>query len=228
MSYILDALRRADAERRRGQAPALQQVAAPLTASPGPHARPASRAWPAMAVLALLALVVAGWWWGRSEPGRAPTAAPPPPPPAALSPVAPAAAPVVAAPAAPAAVVAPPAPAAPVAVTPPPAPAPPKPRPARTATEARIASPPPSPVAASTAPPRPIAASALPEPQRSVVARLAFGGAVHSQDRSQSFVLVGGQIVHEGATLAPGIVLERIQPRSLLLRVDGRAVEVAL
>ncbi|MEN9627238.1 MAG: hypothetical protein RJA10_464, partial [Pseudomonadota bacterium] len=36
MSYILDALRRADAERRRGQAPALTEVASlvPLAATP--------------------------------------------------------------------------------------------------------------------------------------------------------------------------------------------------
>ena len=42
------------------------------------------------------------------------------------------------------------------------------------------------------------------------------------------FVLVGGALVREGETLAAGIVLERILPRSLLLRVEGRLVEVSL
>ena len=41
-------------------------------------------------------------------------------------------------------------------------------------------------------------------------------------------MLVGGQIAHEGDPLAPGIVLERIQPRSVLLRVEGRLVEMPL
>ena len=75
---------------------------------------------------------------------------------------------------------------------------------------------------------RPVPASALPEPQRSTVARLAFGGAVHSADRSQSFVLMGSQLVREGETLAPGIVLDRIAPRSLLLRVGEQLVELPL
>jgi hypothetical protein len=76
---------------------------------------------------------------------------------------------------------------------------------------------------ASPADDRPLPASALPEPQRSAVARLAFGGAVHSADRAQSFVLLAGQIVREGETLAPGIVLERIAPRALTLRVGDAA-----
>ena len=71
-------------------------------------------------------------------------------------------------------------------------------------------------------------ASALPEPRRSAVTGLAFGGAVQSQDRSQSFVLLAGQIVREGDPLAPGIVLDRIGARTLLLRVDGQLVELPL
>lgn len=85
----------------------------------------------------------------------------------------------------------------------------------------------PAPATASPpAPARPLPASALPEPQRSAVAGLPIGGAVHSAERSQSFVLLAGQIVREGETLAPGIVLERIAPRSLLLRVGEQLVEL--
>ena len=89
-------------------------------------------------------------------------------------------------------------------------------------------SPPRAVASAPAAPARPLSPGALPEPQRSAVARLAFGGAVHSADRSQSFVLLGGQIVREGETLAPGIVLDRIAPRSLLLRVGELLVELPL
>ena len=67
--------------------------------------------------------------------------------------------------------------------------------------------------------------ASLPEPQRSSVTRLSIGGAVHSQDRSQSFVLVGGQIAREGETLSPGITLERINARNLWLRVGEQLVE---
>lgn len=73
-----------------------------------------------------------------------------------------------------------------------------------------------------------VPAANLPEPLRSAVMRLQVGGVVHSQDRSQSFVMVGGQIAREGETLSPGITLERIEPRSLLLRVAGQAVELPL
>ena len=75
---------------------------------------------------------------------------------------------------------------------------------------------------------RPLPAAVLPEPLRSRVAALVFGGAVQSQERRQSFVLMAGRIVREGEALAPGIVLERIGARSLLLRVDGQAVDLPL
>lgn len=218
MSYILDALRRADADRRRGQAPALQQVAAPLNMAPGggasatPPWRPRLAALAALALLALAA-TTAWWWFGRGpseQPATAPTVAAP----------APAASPAVG--------MAPAAPAAPVVATPAPVTTPARPRARPAPAEARTPVPAAAQAAASTALPRPIAASALPEPQRSAVAQLAFGGAVQSQDRGQSFVLLAGQLVREGDTLAPGIVLERIGARTLLLRVEGRAVEVAL
>jgi general secretion pathway protein B len=64
----------------------------------------------------------------------------------------------------------------------------------------------------------------LPPTARERVAALTVSGAVHSPERQQRFVLVGGEIVREGAQIAPGIVLERIEPRALLLRVDGRRV----
>lgn len=218
MSYILDALRRADAERRRGQAPALQQVAAPPDAPPRDRRRAAPRsAWAAAALVALGLAAAAAWWWitrGHALPTPVPAEAPPavgkmtPAPPAPpVAPVAPAAGPVTI----PTIVRAP-------SPSPPPAPAPaPPPAPAAA-----------PPAAVSVTPPRPIAASALPEPRRSEVMQLPVGGVVHSQDRRQSFVMVGSQIVREGDSLAPGIVVDRIGAHTLWLRVDEQVVELPL
>jgi general secretion pathway protein B len=72
------------------------------------------------------------------------------------------------------------------------------------------------------------ALSTLPDALRSAVTRLSFSGAVQSQDREQSFVLVDGRLAHEGDALAPGIVLERIEARALALRVDGRLIRLPL
>lgn len=246
MSYILDALRRADAQRRQGQTPILQQIAA----GPAPSSRHASatRLHAALRVLAAAALLTAtglalGWWWGRRT-GDAPAAPIPPSSPiTTLAPIAPVASTVPAAASAPA--VQPQVHAATPERAATKARAPASRRARREGKAASSASAASAASAASTAAAtavaqaasapasaasegRPQAAAALPEPLRSRVARLRFGGAVQSQDRRQSFVLMDGQIVREGQTLAPGIVLEHIRARSLRLRVDGRAVELAL
>ncbi len=96
MSYILDALRRADAERQRGAVPGLNaQAPAPPQ---GDHAAPGRGvpfAWVLAGSLTLLALAAAAWLIGR---GAAPAAGPIAAPIAATS-VAPAPAPAVAPPA---------------------------------------------------------------------------------------------------------------------------------
>lgn len=209
MSLILDALRRADAERQRGQPPALQQVTLALPAAPGEAAGLQGPRWPLVAGLVMAAALLAlglGLWWGRGQPAVTPV----PVPAAAPSPANPAALPST-----------PATPAAPTAA--PPAMATPQ------ATRPRAAPPVPSPVpapAAATSPAAPVlGAERLPEAQRQALARLVFGGAVQSQDRSQSFVLVNGELLREGSTLAPGLVLEHIQSRALLLRVGESRFE---
>jgi general secretion pathway protein B len=77
MSYILDALKRADAERGRGQVPGLN--AQPLGASPEPSGsrRPRSAGpWLALVAVGVLAAAAAGFWFWRAP---APVAAPPAP-----------------------------------------------------------------------------------------------------------------------------------------------------
>ena len=145
MSYILDALRRAEAERGRGGVPGLHSQAVPVPgAAPVPERTAASPWLMASAVVAVAAVAVAGTWWVMQRPAPAPVvvAAAPAPAPAAV-PAAPQPAPVAITPTpvAPAAVVAPaPAPAVE-------APAP-EPRPA----EKRSAAPPPREKAAPPAP----------------------------------------------------------------------------
>ena len=75
MSYILDALRRADAERQRGAVPGLhaQALAGVPSAGAAAAGAPARRLALAAAALVLLGLAVAAGWWLR--PGAAPGAA---------------------------------------------------------------------------------------------------------------------------------------------------------
>ncbi|GIX23992.1 MAG: hypothetical protein KatS3mg122_1223 [Caldimonas sp.] len=150
MSYILEALRRAEAERKRGAVPGLdsQHRIDPEPAMPS-HRSPAPLWW-AMGLLLGLALPGLAYWWGRQTPVDTPPAAQqhPPRPPALPTPAAqepPLAAPIAQAPAS-----APQSPPAPTAVPPSPAPAAPATSPPPTPRAPR-----PAPQAAAPAAPRP-------------------------------------------------------------------------
>jgi general secretion pathway protein B len=43
-------------------------------------------------------------------------------------------------------------------------------------------------------------------------------GSAYSADPASRMLIVNGQVVHEGAALGAGVVLETIQPRSAVLR----------
>jgi general secretion pathway protein B len=81
MSYILDALRRADAERERGAVPGLhaQQDPFELPEAPAEKGRPTLLL--AVVLLALALVGVLGWTWWRAEPPVQVVAAQAPPPP---------------------------------------------------------------------------------------------------------------------------------------------------
>lgn len=243
MSYILDALRRAEIERQRGLAPALQQV----TQLPPVHAR---RNLAPAAGLAALAIVGGGLIWVAMvytprEPAVSAGAAAPATSIAVATPAAALARPATTTQALPQAVPRErpaPARAAPADGGPP---GPVAERvasgigaaPGATPVRAPDRAPPPAPAAA-PAPPapsppapaetRPVPVHTLPEPQRSRVLQLAIGGVVHSADRQQRFVMIGGQIVREGDTLAPGLKLERIEPRALILHLEEQLVQLPL
>ena len=249
MSYILDALRRADSERERGGVP-------------GIHAQPVMTHWrdarqgrrmrPWVGALIGLSVVVLGafaWHLAGREalPEVAPRAAPVPMP-VTAAPRAPVPAPQPAVPAA-QTPPAPPTAAVAVAPSPPAAKAAERPRaPASSSPEAarRKATPPPADApnkmadaAALRAPAKtePGAATPaadarvytpneLPQDVRRQLPNLAFGGSMYSETPSSRMLIVNGQLVHEGATLAPDLTLERIKLRSAVLRFKGYRYEI--
>ncbi|SDM32282.1 general secretion pathway protein B [Oryzisolibacter propanilivorax] len=75
MSYILDALRRAQAERQRGAVPDLHSpaVAGP---APLPPERAAPLPWLLLAALGLAVVAAGGWWLARPQAGALEGAAP--------------------------------------------------------------------------------------------------------------------------------------------------------
>ena len=238
MSYILDALRRADAdrERERGAVPGLH--ARPLGTgleNKAAAARPVAL-WVALS-LSLLALAGVLWWaLGRSTP--------PVPAPAAVALASPAA-PILPgiAPAGP--------PAGPLGgalggplggpLASPPAPVP-GPGPARSADAApRLPKlplrAPAEPAAEAAAAPRPRAAppvvratllAELPPDLRRELPAMALGGSIYSDSPSGRFMMINGQVVREGEGAAPGVTVERIGPKSAVLRWREMRIEVPL
>ncbi|MCA3253032.1 MAG: general secretion pathway protein GspB [Pseudomonadota bacterium] len=273
MSYILDALRRAQSERMRGQVPGLDAQAIPLAGEGGPAGRrraatgmPAAGRAAALAA-AMLGLAALAWWIGRGaapSDAASPTAAVPPgpgvlqPSPAPWLPSAPLPSPPVAAVLPPAAIAAPPAPAGPPAgqdqrgagasAAPvdgsargtQPAAAAPATVPLHQGRSAERASAPPLslpgvppgvPPATAVVPAPPAAAAPvrladLPAQQRAEMPPMAIGGAIYSDSAAARFVLINGQVVREGEGAAPGVTLERIGPRSAVLRWRDLRIEV--
>jgi general secretion pathway protein B len=271
MSYILDALRRAEAERarERGEVPGLN--AQPEPASLGDDAHPGAanaRVRHAGIGAAVLVLAALAWWGLRPEPAAPPAANASQPP---LSSVPPAPRqPVAAAPAGPALLVAPPAPpAAPVATSPapprpvapvpvpapaptalastppaaapsppattPPPDAPPAPQaaPADRAARAAARPAPASAAAASVAPAAPAAPAIVPlsslsAAQRAELPPMAIGGAIYSEQAASRFIVINGSVIREGEHAAPGVVLERIAPKSATLRWRDMRIEVPI
>jgi len=255
MSYILEALRRADAERQRGAIPGLHAQsagsigAAGLPLAEGAERESARRRWllrTLIATAALLALAAA-WWLGQgsardaSAPAVVPSTAVDSPvtapplatlqPPAAVSQPPPVAQdrPV-------AALLAPPLPAPAVGSLPSTS--------ATSATAATAASPsaqrvPTMAPAVSAAPadakavaasaPEPLLAwAAMPEASRAGLPRLAWSGVVYAEQPAQRLVVVNGQVLREGDEIAPGLQLEQIRPRSAVLRWRGQRIEMPL
>ena len=231
MSYILDALRRAEAdrERERGQVPGLH-----TQAPSGSQAATAAgqRRWLPWAGggLLLLAGIGAGSWWASGQheapaPVSLPASLPvPQPAPAPLATPAPVTAPTapMLQPAASASPYLPPAP-PPGAIATAPAPRPssvaaPAPPPGVAATPAPVPAAPPAPATEAPIP----RLTELPENTRRELPRLVISGSVYSDNPASRFVIINGDVVREGAHLSADLVLEQIGPRELVLRFKGQ------
>lgn len=233
MSYILDALNRADAERERGAAPGLHtRHQVPADNTEGPVAR--RRLWLAVAVGMVLLMLGLGVWFWRS-PGSAPAA--PLPPAAIATPIAPTPMAPVAAPAAPTGPV--------TALVPMPDAPPPKPTPnaapgtaqaatsaaSKPATPAHTATSTPVPPAtvSAVAPAAPVAApllGELPSALRSQIPKITITGSVYSDSPAHRLLLVNNLVLSQGAQITPDLNVEEIQPRSSVFNFKGTRFRV--
>jgi general secretion pathway protein B len=215
MSYILDALRKADAERERDPSRGIH--AQPAVAAPTRAGVQAPRwTWVAAAAVVVASVGYLAWPDAPADVVSAPAPLAPQPVQAvpALEPT-----PLVTV----ATSVQPPAP--------PPLPTPvERAAPTRVAVQRAAASAPAAapPVVAGTAPAasaagagRIHAVAELPADVQRELPKLAISGGVHSENASQRLLIVGGQVVNEGAELAPGVVLEQIRARTAVLRFRG-------
>lgn len=240
MSYILDALRRADSERERGAVPSLhsKQVAQGLADDDADASgRSVKPLWWAVGGLSVALVAVAVWVvMGRSEPEteRLPertAAAPVPPPPPAAVPQQPKDEPA-------AATTLPPPAAAMQAPTierprsePPPSVPAPSPAPRAVAAAPRPAKPAEKPAA-----PAPSAReeeahvptmAELPDDVRRQLPPLTVSGASYSKNPSSRMLILNGQVFKEGDKIANDLALEQIRLKSAVLVFKGRRFSIS-
>jgi general secretion pathway protein B len=267
MSYILDALRRADAERGRAGVPGLHtRSVPPVSGDEGRRKGAQPFVWMGLGAAVVAAGAAAWSFMVRNESsqdvaltsatpvstlpvGAAPTPHTGPAQAAAADPTqVMAAAPTPSAPvveAMPAPRAAPPVPAAP-----PPEPSPaersagiPVSRPAavkpspealpapvtRTAAP-RARAPQDAPARSAPAPAEPqervYALHELPESLRRAMPPLDIGGSIYSATPASRFLIINGQIYHEGDSVTPEVTLEEIRLRAAVLRFRDRRVQV--
>ena len=241
MSYILEALKKAQAERQLGNAPTIH---APAPSYAAPRAgQGAQRRYLALGAGLVVVVAAVALLWPRLvgeppvrlaavtppvvAPAVAPTTAPTSAP--TTAPVTAQVAPPVATPA-PAAVVAPaPAP----VVQPAPAPAPvvearpvrtkPAPTPAAPpSTPPREAAPAPATVTAQPGGDEPLRTlQQLPDALQREIPKLVFGGYIYSPTPGESLLLVDKMLRREGEEVAPGLVLERLTPKAAVMNYRG-------
>ena len=215
MSLILEALRKSEAERQRGRAPGLFVEQQPARR----RGQRAAQRWP-WALGALLGALLLAWGWREwtrgtaSETAATPAASAAPAADAVAAPTERPPPTTTAAPAAPAARAAAPAP-EPIAAKRPAGP----PQAAAPAPEATSATAPQEPALPTVA--------SLAAGERAQLPPLKLSMHVYAAEPAQRFVILDGQRLDEGASPAPGLVLEQIRRDGLVLLVNGRRVLLA-
>jgi general secretion pathway protein B len=222
MSYILDALRTADAERDRGNVPGIHAQPSFGDARPGGTPAKSRTAITIVfvafaAAVVIVALVTLGGvlpWFFMSR------SAPPTPAATAVVP-APAPAPVAVAPAPATPSIAPPIEAPKPRIES--APVVRKPKPVEPAGSAAIA---PNAKPAATAE-RVYALAELPDEIRRQLPNLAVGGSMYSTKPADRILIINGQVLHEGDAIAPGLVLQQIRLKAALLSFRDHRFTIA-
>jgi general secretion pathway protein B len=246
MSYILEALKKAQAERQLGNAPTIH---APAPSYAAPRAGQGARGrYLALGVGVVVVAAAVALLWPRFA-GEAPVRLAAVTPPAVMAATTPATVPAtapVATPAPPAAVIPAPAPVVQPAPAPAPAPAPvaeirpvrAKPAPAPVVPTAS-SSPQPSPQQREAAPapatvaPQPVGddqlrtLQQLPDTLQREIPRVAFGGYIYSPTPGESLLLVDKMLRREGEEVAPGLVLERLTPKAAVMNYRGTRYRAA-
>ena len=205
MSYILEALKKAQAERELGSAPTIH--AATIHAVPVRSAASRKPLLIGLGAGALVAGVAAFAMLRQSAPPPQPVVVAAAPSPAPQQPLV-----VPVAPPAPPPVVKAPKPVAkpPVAVAKAPEPAP---EPERAEP---VAAPQPAPLEDSAPP-----LSQLPEAIQREVPRIAVGGYIYSANPADRLLLIDKVLRREGEEVAPGLVLERLLPKAAVMNYRG-------
>lgn len=244
MSYILDALKKADAERERIGVPGLHAETA--AAGLSDESRHGAGPWRAIALgaLALLALGALYAWWSGGAPAREdgstvpaaapstlpaaasalPTAAPPTSGLTTANDASPAQRTITAPPAAVTVPSATPSPPPPVATAAPPTVIVPSAPPAAAPTAAA-----PSSGAASRAAAADVRVPTLDElaPDiRRQLPTMVVGGAVYSPSAASRMVVINNQVLREGDRVAEGLVVERIGMKGTVLSLRGTRFEL--
>jgi len=244
MSYILDALKRADAQRTHGAVPGLhtRQLATPALSA---RARTGRYLWPAIAALALTTGAALWWLWPTAgsavrlaavvptgmkapvstapvQPQAMVTANPavaPIPATSAMQSIKPAATPEIA---------------APPAVAPSPLKPNPEPEPLAKTTaapaKATVKPATPTPLKTSASPTESAALpllSELPPDLRRQIPALVITGAVYSANPAQRLLLVNNQVLTQGSLAAPELTLEEIRAKSSVFSFRGTRFRLA-
>ncbi len=222
MSYILEALKKSQAERQLGELPSIHAPQVQLHDGAASASARRTPVWLALGGVAVTVAAALLLWQPWQADAAAPAAAAVVP--AVLAQAVPAPLPVAAPPAA----VAP----APVAAFVPPAATAAPVHHARPVAEPKQETPgqavsPPVAAPAPAVPPTPAAEESvpgmrdLPEPIQRQIPAIAIGGYIYSKNPADRLLLIDKVLRHEGEELAPGLVLEKLQPKAAIFSFKG-------
>ncbi|AYM75100.1 hypothetical protein D9M09_04300 [Janthinobacterium agaricidamnosum] len=223
MSYILEALKKSQAERQLGELPSIHAPQVQLHDAAASGAGRRAPVWLALGGVTVAVAAALLFW----QPWQAGTAAPAAAP-AVLAQAVPAPLPAIVPPAVPVPVpVSAPAPVTQVTPVPPAATAAPVHH-ARPVAEPKQETPGQTlPVVPAPAVPPPAAEDAvpgmrdLPEPIQRQIPPVAIGGYIYSKNPADRLLLIDKVLRHEGEELAPGLVLEKLQPKAAIFSFKG-------